>query len=176
MRKETEESKRQKALARTIGVEFCNTPNLKPLMRQGQFYRPPLPATDTWLAQLAMDNLSSIAFAAVAAKLETISGHWHIIDHAWLAGYDDTAAEPWALVTEPYAEGSDVKSIELLAADAMPEWGIEIHVLPASRSSWNPGHCIPIIATIGIRGYANFFRKAIPWAIGFETHTDAPFT
>lgn len=152
-------ARRQRCLAKHIGIAFYNNARLIPLGRHSTFF-----ASDQ-LKNIWYDRkVCDLAWWAVGRQIEKHGSQYSTIDHAWLAGYEDTPNEPWALITEPYIAERSARSVAHKAGCAMFTWGIDIHVLPAASSSWNPGHCVPIVATF--RDVGEFMCRAVRWGMG----------
>lgn len=149
----------QQHLANQVGVRFHQCDKLVATDSHGSFYAGPM-GYGFWTDVRAND----IAWWAVAMQLQHLTTR-HIIDHAWLVSYDKRPTETWALVTEPYTNEAEARSLAILAADAMAGWEIDLHVFPASESSWNPGQCVPIVATFRKDSAETFIRQAVLWAL-----------
>ncbi len=156
----TDEHLRQLALAKRIGAEFCDCDNLIPLGSHSSFSVSSM-SWDMWYDERICD----LAWWAVGKQIEAHAGQAHVIDHAWVIGFGGKPHEPWALVTEPYIADDAATAIIHLANDAMAEWSVRVHLLPAVDSSWNPGQCRPIVATFNKGCVGSFMRTAVTWAI-----------
>jgi hypothetical protein len=72
-------------------------------------------------------------------------------------------------VTEPYIDEAGAKAVAFYANEAMAGWGVDVHALPSDRSSWNPGHCPPIVAVF--TDMSMMIKYAVPWALGVQVET-----
>ena len=151
---------RQQALALHVGRQFHDTDQLVPAGRNGSFSLAPM-GHGIWCGETP----ESIAWWALAHHLTKIVNNRQIIDHAWLMRFADRSGEHWALVTEPYMDPKDAEGLPYLAADAMPGWFVDVHVLEPAWSAWNPGECLPIIATFQPGRAEAFIRQAMLWAL-----------
>jgi hypothetical protein len=152
---------RRVAFAEAIGKLFCEGAKLKPTKECSPF-------KDRSMMQCYIygEKIWDIAWYAVAEQLRLACGEKHsIIDHGWMIGFDDSIAEPWAMVVEPYADRNDVMAIAYKADKAMKSWGISVAVLGKEQSAWNPGNCVPVVAVLKKGMLDDFIKKAIMWVL-----------
>ena len=166
---EEEIALRQLELAKYIGAEFRNCDKLIPLDRHSSFAVSP--PSHNWYAQPSW----TITWFAVGKQLQIHARHSSVIDHAWLAGFNAEPPEPWALVTEPSMDADKAQTIAQEAAEAMGDWGIDIHVLPPARSAWKPGACLPIVAVLRDGWLNEFVFQAADWAFDWTLPSEGRF-
>lgn len=164
------EACRQQQLAREIGKAFHQTDKLVPLGPHSSFG---LMIRSDPLGLWMEKTLGEIAWQAVALQLQRQGGRSHVIDHAWLAGFKDPPHEAWALISEPYLDAERAERIKEYFDEIADDWSLECEVLPAARSSWNPGQCTPLVFTFWSGHAAAFARKAVTWWL--DDHNDQPW-
>jgi hypothetical protein len=153
--------RRQREMVRRLGAKFFNTEELVPLGRHSSF------ATyDMAFAMWCDARICDFAWVAVAHQLDLLSDKLGLIDHAWLFGFprEKAPGEPWGLVIEPYVAEDKAHALAHLANDAMADWQVTTHALPAAESSWSPGRCIPIVSIMGDAAPA-FLNAAVSWGL-----------
>lgn len=153
----------QRRLCKEIATDFTEGASLIPLTRHSQFQVVSLPVDLLWAAYRPTWDLVWVVVADVMAKA---APHQHVIDHQWLFGYSSGWKESWGFVTEPYLDDGEAEVIARIVREQTIEWGIDIHVLPREKSSWNPGHTVPIVAIVREGGVRSLVAHALPIFFG----------
>lgn len=159
--------RRQIVLCRIIGAELCEGAPLKPLTRHSGLHAPPMPLDEIWLPQSCDARMIDVAWGAVVQQLRN-STDSPVIDHQWSFGFADPPHEPWGFVTEPYLDLPTARALVLAIGSEIGHWGVDLNALDPSLSSWNPGACVPIVATLRPQGIGSLVRHGMAWALGLE--------
>jgi hypothetical protein len=159
-RRDDAKTMRQRELARWIGATYHNTDKLMPLGRHGSFGILPR-AAGFWIDE----RVSDLAWQSVARRFSQQADQFHVIDHAWIAGFSEQPHESWALVLEPYLSSEDIadRIISHFAAIVEEEWPLTCAALRSDQSSWNPGNCYPLVFTFVPGCMERFVKAALRW-------------
>jgi len=153
---------RQIELAKRVGLEFRQCPDIKPLGRHGSFNDNALPTWHFWHDE----PIDKLVWWVVAQEINFTKECSGFFDHAWLFGHTGAKFEPWGFVTEPYMSDQDAIQVAQAVQSCLRGWGLDVHALSAEASSWNPGACPPIVVVqTRDADIVAFYRRALRLAI-----------
>jgi hypothetical protein len=145
-------NERRAVLARSIGQRFYSTLKLKPVSFR------PVPPCGTYLCQHPLDYGG---WLFVADRLRTLADdhYHHAIDHEWALARNDREDELWGVVSEPYIGDAEAEGLCKALRRTLDDWGVDVHLLPASDSAWLPDSCRPIVMVLRDGEIVTFLRR-----------------